>query len=190
MSSDSTPPTVAEITSALRDAEIRDRLTGTEVNMVEHGRVGADGNRRSATMFERCNRCLGYGHFGRDCATPVEFASGIQARFGGYRGNSGRIGGKVGGYGGGGTRGVPDIYRGTGNHGGPRGGGSWRGNGRGSGRSGNRGRGGYYTRVHFAEEEYEDGYEIDGDVEEEEYTEDVYQYSNGESKFVDKIVRS
>ncbi|KAJ3315778.1 hypothetical protein HDU93_004599, partial [Gonapodya sp. JEL0774] len=199
LSPDSTPATVADITNALRNAEIQGRLEGHEVNAVERGKAVPDGFRRVAQKFDKCNRCQGYGHFGRDCATPAEWASDIQARFGSFRGDSwGRFGGE-GGYGGG--RGVPDNQRGTGNRGGYRGGGmnqgggARRGVGVGKGRGQNRGgglggRGGFYARVYFAEEDYEDGYDIDGDVQEEENTEDTFEYLSAKSKFVDRTVPS
>ncbi|KAJ3334618.1 hypothetical protein HDU93_007642, partial [Gonapodya sp. JEL0774] len=181
LSPDSTPATVAGITNALWSTEIQGQLEGHEVNAVERGKAVPDGFQRVSQKFDKCNCCKGYGHFGRDCATPAELASDIHAMFGSFRGHSwGRSGG--------GCR-VPDNQRGTGNCGGYRGGGVGVGNGRGQNRGGGGGgRGGFYSKVHFAEEDYEDGYDIDGDVQEEENTEDTLEYLSEKSKFVNQTV--
>ncbi|KAJ3321586.1 hypothetical protein HDU93_003377, partial [Gonapodya sp. JEL0774] len=68
--------------------------------------------------------------------------------------------------------------------------GVWRGVGSGSGGGQNRGRGsggcgGFYARVHFAAEDYEDRYD---DVHKEENTEDSFEYLSQKFNFVDQRV--
>ncbi|KAJ3329367.1 hypothetical protein HDU93_001038, partial [Gonapodya sp. JEL0774] len=50
------------------------------------------------------------------------------------------------------------------------------------------GRGCFYERVYFAEEDNEDGYDRDGNVQEEENTEVTLEYLSEKSKFVDQTV--